>query len=359
MKLIVIGPSLSMGGVERATSNTLNGLVEMFKTDNLIFLSIFKRNFFFKIDDKIKVIEPENININKINLLKTIFYIRKNCLIQKRDNEKCKVLVFGKFYGAIVSLALIFTGIPIFISDRQSPLYKWGLKNKFFNKISYKLNPPQGVIAQTEIAATYQRKYFKKSKVVVIPNSVREVQLFPEIKREKVILAVGRLNDYLKGFDLLLESIALIKNQEWQLHIAGGDENGETLKQQAEKLGIRHRVKFLGAVKDIDRCYAYAGIYVIPSRSEGFPNALAEAMAAGCCCVAFDFVAGPRDLISHNNNGIIVPESDIHAMAKTIDELILDDKKRVLLGKNAMVIREKLNKSVIVEKIKTFIEDEK
>ena len=359
MKLIVIGPSLSMGGVERATSNTLNGLVEMVKTDNLIFLSIFKRNFFFKIDDKIKVIEPENININKINLLKTIFYIRKNCLIQKRDNEKCKVLVFGKFYGAIVSLALIFTGIPIFISDRQSPLYKWGLKNKFFNKISYKLNPPQGVIAQTEIAATYQRKYFKKSKVVVIPNSVREVQLFPEIKREKVILAVGRLNDYLKGFDLLLESIALIKNQEWQLHIAGGDENGETLKQQAEKLGIRHRVKFLGAVKDIDRCYAYAGIYVIPSRSEGFPNALAEAMAAGCCCVAFDFVAGPRDLISHNNNGIIVPESDIHAMAKTIDELILDDKKRVLLGKNAMVIREKLNKSVIVEKIKTFIEDEK
>ena len=258
-----------------------------------------------------------------------------------------------------MSLALIFTGIPIFISDRQSPLYKWGLKNKFFNKISYKLNPPQGVIAQTEIAATYQRKYFKKSKVVVIPNSVREVQLFPEIKREKVILAVGRLNDYLKGFDLLLESIALIKNQEWQLHIAGGDENGETLKQQAEKLGIRHRVKFLGAVKDIDRCYAYAGIYVIPSRSEGFPNALAEAMAAGCCCVAFDFVAGPRDLISHNNNGIIVPESDIHAMAKTIDELILDDKKRVLLGKNAMVIREKLNKSVIVEKIKTFIEDEK
>ena len=359
MKLIVIGPSLSMGGVERATSNTLNGLVENFKTDKLVFLSIFKREIFFKIDDKIKVIEPENININNINLLQTIFYIRKNCLIQQRNNEKCKVLVFGKFYGAIVSLALIFTGIPIFVSDRQSPLYKWRLKTKFFNKIAYALNSPRGVIAQTEIAAEYQRKYFKKTEVIVIPNSVREVQLFPEIKREKVILAVGRLNDYLKGFDLLLESIALIKNQEWQLHIAGGDENGETLKQQAEKLGIRHRVKFLGAVKDIDRCYAYAGIYVIPSRSEGFPNALAEAMAAGCCCVAFDFVAGPRDLISHNNNGIIVPESDIHAMAKTIDELILDDKKRVLLGKNAMVIREKLNKSVIVEKIKTFIEDEK
>ena len=357
MKLIVIGPSLSMGGVERATSNTLNGLVEMVKTDNLIFLSIFKRNFFFKIDDKIKVIEPENININKINLLKTIFYIRKNCLIQKRDNEKCKVLVFGKFYGAIVSLALIFTGIPIFISDRQSPLYKWGLKNKFFNKISYKLNPPQGVIAQTEIAATYQRKYFKKSKVVVIPNSVREVKLYPEIKREKVILAVGRLNDYLKGFDLLIESFAKLKNQDWELHIAGGDEEGEALKEQAERLGVINRIKFLGKVKEIDKCYAYAGMFVIPSRSEGFPNALAEAMTAGCCCVAFDFVAGPRDLIVNNENGCIVSNVDVFALANTIDELILNHHKRAMLGENAIEMRLKLKQSLIVEKIKLFMQN--
>ena len=85
------------------------------------------------------------------------------------------------------------------------------------NKFAFSIKPPKGVIAQTNIAAEYQRKYFKKSKVVVIPNSVREVQLFPEIKREKVILAVGRLNDYLKGFDLLIESFAKLKNQDWEL----------------------------------------------------------------------------------------------------------------------------------------------
>lgn len=355
MKLIVIGPSLSMGGVERATSNTLNGLVEMFKTDNLIFLSIFKRNFFFKIDDKIKVIEPENININKINLLKTIFYIRKNCLIQKRDNEKCKVLVFGKFYGAIVSLALIFTGIPIFISDRQSPLYKWGLKNKFFNKISYKLNPPQGVIAQTEIAATYQRKYFKKSKVVVIPNSVREVKLYPEIKRENVILAVGRLNDYLKGFDLLIESFAKLKNQDWELHIAGGDEEGEVLKEQAERLGVINRIKFLGKVKEIDKCYAYASIYVIPSRSEGFPNALAEAMGAGCCCIAFDFTAGPRDIIVDGISGLIIENGNTTEMAKAIDYLITNEDVRKSFGNNALALKKKLSSTKIIMLINEFI----
>jgi glycosyltransferase involved in cell wall biosynthesis len=44
----------------------------------------------------------------------------------------------------------------------------------------------------------------------------------------------------------------------------------------------------LGAVKDMDYLYARAGIFVMPSRSEGFPNALAEALVAGCCCVSFD-----------------------------------------------------------------------
>lgn len=352
-KILIIAPCLAMGGIERASSNTANGLSEL--GAKVYFLSLFKKEAFFKLNEGIEIIEPQGFNKTKLSLFKSILWIRKEV---KRVNPE-HILVFNKFYGAITALALLGTKYPYFLSERSSPLFVWRQPMRAINKFAFSIKPPKGVIAQTNIAAEYQRKYFKKTEVIVIPNSVREVQLFPEIKREKVILAVGRLNDYLKGFDLLLESIALIKNQEWQLHIAGGDENGETLKQQAEKLGIRHRVKFLGAVKEIDRCYAYAGIYVIPSRSEGFPNALAEAMAAGCCCVAFDFVAGPRDLISHNNNGIIIPESDIHAMAKTIDELILDDKKRVLLGKNAMVIREKLNKSVIVEKIKTFIEDEK
>lgn len=342
-----------MGGMERASANTANGLQE--SGCEVVFLSLFKKEHFFKLNQGIKIVEPMGFNLSSLSLYQSIQWIRS----EVKKNNPDKVLVFNKLYGAITAMALIGTKYDFYLSERSSPLYQWKFPFNAVNKIAYTLNPPKGVMAQTQIAANYQRKYFKKSEVVVIPNSVRQVQLYPEVKRENVILAVGRLNDRLKGFDLLLESFALLRNQEWQLHIAGGDENGEALKNQAEKLGIRQRVKFLGAVKDIDRCYAYAGIYVIPSRSEGFPNALAEAMAAGCCCVAFDFVAGPKDLISNNVNGIIIPESDIHAMARTIDQLILDENERVFIGKNAMVIREKLKQSVIVEKIKNFLEDEK
>lgn len=349
-KVFFIAPALSMGGMERASANTANGLLEL--GCEVVFLSLFKKEHFFNLNHRIKVIEPMGFNVSSLSLFQSIQWIR--CEVKKNNPDK--VLVFNKLYGAITAIALIGTKYDFYLSERSSPLYQWRFPFNAINKIAYTLNTPKGVIAQTQIAADSQNKYFKKSKITVIPNSVREVQLFPEVKRENVILAVGRLNDHLKGFDLLLESFALLKNQDWELHIAGGDENGEALKQQAELLGIRHRVKFLGAVKDIDRCYAYVGIYVIPSRSEGFPNALAEAMAAGCCCVAFDFVAGPRDLIIPNENGMIVPALDVMAMANTLDSLIENPNHRVYLGKNALEVREKLNQTLIVKKVKTFLE---
>ena len=348
-KILIIAPCLAMGGIERASSNTANGLSEL--GAKVYFLSLFKKEAFFKLNEGIEIIEPQGFNKTKLSLFKSILWIRKEV---KRVNPE-HILVFNKFYGAITALALLGTKYPYFLSERSSPLFVWRQPMRAINKLAFSIKPPKGVIAQTNIAAEYQRKYFKKSKVVVIPNSVREVQLFPEIKREKVILAVGRLNDYLKGFDLLIESFAKLKNQDWELHIAGGDEEGEALKEQAERLGVINRIKFLGKVKEIDKCYAYAGMFVIPSRSEGFPNALAEAMGAGCSCIAFDFTAGPRDIIVDGISGLIIENGNTTEMAKAIDYLIASSEKRMQLSKEAIKIREKLNENLIAEKIKRFI----
>lgn len=348
-KVFFIAPALSMGGMERASANTANGLNEA--GCEVVFLTLFKKEHFFQLNQGITIIEPDAFNKQSLSFYKSIKWIRSE--VKKHNPDK--VLVFNKLYGAITALALIGTKYDYYLSERSSPLFIWKFPFNFINKIAYTLNPPKGVIAQTNIAAEYQRKYFKKTEVIVIPNSVRKVQLFPEIKREKVILAVGRLNDHLKGFDLLIESFAKLKNQDWELHIAGGDEEGEALKEQAERLGVINRIKFLGKMKDIDLEYAKAGIYVIPSRSEGFPNALAEAMAAGCCCIAFDFVAGPRDIIVDGISGLIIENGNTTEMAKAIDYLIAHPEKRIQLSKEAIKIREKLNKNIIANKIKYFL----
>src|SRR5690606_29768915 len=245
---------------------------------------------------------------------------------------------------------------PFFISERSSPLFVWRQPFKFINRLGYFLRPPQGVMAQTLIAAQYQQKYYKKSKIKVIPNVLREVVLYPEIERQQVILAVGRLGDHLKGFDLLIESFALVKNKQWELHIAGGDEDGAALKEQAKRLGVFDRIRFLGKVQDIDKAYAKAGIYVIPSRSEGFPNALAEAMANGCACVAFDFTAGPRDIIEDKVSGIIVENGNVSKLAQTIDYLIENPEKRLQLGQSAIMIKDRLNQKIIINEILEFLE---
>ena len=344
-KILIIAPCLAMGGIERASSNTANGLDEL--EAKVYFLSLFKKEQFFKLNEGIEIIEPQGFNKTKLSLVKSILWIRREVKRIDPDN----ILVFNKFYGAITALALIGTRYHYFLSERSSPLFIWRQPMRAINSIAFTIKPPKGVIAQTNIAAEYQRNYFKKTEVVVIPNSVREVKRYPETNREKVILAVGRLNDYLKGFDLLIESFAKLNNQDWELHIAGGDEEGEVLKALAEKLGVISRIKFLGKVKEIDKCYAYAGMFVSPSRSEGFPNALAEAMTAGCCCIAFDFVAGPNEMITNGVDGILVPSGEIQKLALAIDELIVNDSLRDMLAQEAIKTSFNFNKAKIISRI--------
>jgi glycosyltransferase involved in cell wall biosynthesis len=349
-KVLIIGPCLSMGGMERASVNTANGLNDI--GAQVIFISLFKKEHFFTLNNDIKLIEPDGFNANSLSFFKTIRWIRTIVKTEKPN----KVLAFNKFYAALTALALIGVKIPFFISERSSPLFNWKQPFKVINRIAFWLKPPTGVIAQTSIAASYQKKYFKKSKIKVIPNILRPITLYPAIERKEIILAVGRLGDHLKGFDLLIESFALAKDKTWDLHIAGGDENGQELKTLASKLGVINRIKFLGKVKEIDKVYAYAGIFVIPSRSEGFPNALAEAMAAGCPCIAFDFIAGPRDMIINNSSGMIVENGNLKKMAFAIDELVDNPERRLQLGQEASKIAHPLNPKIITNEIIEFLE---
>jgi glycosyltransferase involved in cell wall biosynthesis len=338
-----------MGGMERAAVNTANGLND--SKIEIVFISLFKKEHFFSLDKDIKLVEPDGFNANSLSFFKTIRWIRTIVKIEKPN----KVLAFNKLYAALTAFAMIGLNIPFYISERSSPLFAWKQPLKTINRLAFWLKPPTGVIAQTSIAASYQKKYFKKSKIKVIPNILRPITLYPEIERKNTILAVGRLGDHLKGFDLLIESFSFLKNKTWQLQIAGGDENGQEIKELATKLGIINRIKFLGKVKEIDKVYAYAGIFVIPSRSEGFPNALAEAMAAGCPCIAFDFIAGPRDMITSRQNGVIVENKNVKALAKEIDLLIDNPICRKELGTTAKKISNTLNKDKIAKEILRFL----
>tara|TARA_R110000737_G_scaffold352064_1_gene396471 strand:+ start:21173 stop:22219 length:1047 start_codon:yes stop_codon:yes gene_type:complete len=347
MKIVIIGPNVGMGGVERASTNIANG----FKNagHDVTYLALIPEAHFFELQTN--YVEPKNFNVAKMSLSKTIKYVRRNIIELQPDH----IIAYTKFYAAIANLALIFTKYKIYVSERSSPLYIWPRHIELFSKLSFFLRRPKGIISQTSLASEYHQKLYGKTKYAVIPNALRDIQLYPEIKREKIILAVGRFNDPCKGFDLLIEAFNQLENEEWHLVFAGGKKEEADYLMSLANTKVASRIEFLGHVKNMDQIYARAGIFVIPSRSEGFPNSLIEAMAAGCPSISFDFIAGPRDIIQNGENGILVEKENYELLAKEMDNLIKDETLRHTLGSNASKIQTNLNSNKIIEKYLDFI----
>ncbi len=347
-KICIIGPCLKMGGMERASCNFANSLHGL--GYEVVYVAIFKQTIFFKLNPGIAFIEPPDFNRTKLNFNSTVKYLRKSVKMHNPDS----VFVLNKLYSALTLIALAFSKYPVFISERSSPFYKWDRKIDIFCNATFKIFPPRGVVAQTSIAAKYQKQNHRSgTKFKIVPNPVREINLIT-VDKQDYVLAIGRFNDPNKGFDRLVSAFAQIKDQNWKLVFAGGDEDGDYLKKQAAGLNIIDRIVFLGKV-DVDSILSQAKIFVIPSRSEGFPNALCEAMAAGLACIAFDFNAGPRDIITHETDGIIVEDNNIGAMAQAIDDLISNEDKRKYLSENALRIKKRLNSDHIGKELSDFI----
>ena len=157
--------------------------------------------------------------------------------------------------------------------------------------------------------------------MVVIPNPVTR---FPKVSANwtnKTVISVGR-HEPMKGFDMLIDAWAIVakKHPDWTLKICGPG-NNEPYKKQAEKLGL-HQIKDLGFVESVYDEMSTASIYVLSSRFEGFGIVLIEAMAMGLPCVAFTCPAGPRDIVSNHQDGILVEKNNVPKLAEAICFLI-------------------------------------
>jgi len=105
---------------------------------------------------------------------------------------------------------------------------------------------------------------------------------------------------------------------------------------------LETRVHLPGQAGNVSNWYQRADLYVMSSRHEGFPNTLIEAMAYGCAVVSYDCDTGPRDIIRHGDDGLLVgPVGDVPALASTLDQLMLDDEARQRMGQKAIDVRER------------------
>ncbi len=326
-----------MGGLERAMSNLANYFCE--RGHQVTYITLYNFDKFYKLDERIQLVEPRldyRSTSKHIYYLKLLKYVRSRVKMGNFDT----VLSFGDYHNALVLLALKGLKVPVYVSDRSSPDKNFGRAYTVFKKFTYRSSA--GIIAQTRRASDQKKRLLgAKAKITIIPNTVKRVE--PSgLERKNYILGVGR-HYHVKGLDRLLDVFAMLKT-DWSLVLAGdGGPQSQALREQVARLNLKERVVFLGKVSDMTRVYAEAGIFVLPSRSEGFPNALCEAMAAGIPCVSYDISAGPSDIITHAENGFLVKDGDASGLANVVQRLIDDPELRIRTGNKARLIQEELS----------------
>lgn len=355
-KLCLVIPSLQAGGMERVMSELASYFAKKQDTEVHLVLYGITREIFYNIPENIWIHKPVfqfNNHQRLISTLRTLAFLRKT-ISQLRP---VSVLSFGEYWNSFVLIALFCLKYPVFVSDRSQPDKSLGWLHNTLRKYLYPR--AKGVICQTQRAKNIYLSEYKHSNMVVIGNPVRMIQSSaPMSHRKKNVLMVGRLIKT-KHQDKLIEMFSRVSSSEWNLMIVGYDHlkqhNLEKLKELADELGVRERVLFPGRQENVDVIYSESSIFAFTSSSEGFPNAIAEAMSAGLPVVAFDCVAGPSELITDGYNGFLVPLFDYKQFEEKLTKLMSDERLREELGTNARRSVQRYTKEKICDEYYKFI----
>ena len=136
----------------------------------------------------------------------------------------------------------------------------------------------------------------------------------------------------------------------WRLKLIGEGPLRCALQAQAKALGIAEHVCFCGQMAQPFSAIKSADIFILPSRVEGFPNVLLEAMAADRACISFDCPSGPSELIEHDKNGLLVPPQDVQELAAAMRRLISAPQLRQRLGTQAGLVTRRFAESAVMDR---------
>ena len=347
LKIVYCTPALYMaGGVERVLTLKANYFAEHFDYDITIILTEGKNKpLFYPLSDRIKIVNLD-VNFEELwtcSFVKKVFvYLSKQRIFKKRLTAELMRI------RPDITVSLLRREIN-FINDIKDGSKKIGelhvnranyrnfeegdanfIKNlfaKFWMRslVSHLKQLDKFIVLTEEDKASWT----ELSNVEVIPDPLAfDVAEVSPLKAKRVI-AVGRYV-YQKGFDLLLQAWAKIEKQfpDWELAIYGmGDRS--PYENLAKQLGVdMNRCHLNGSTQNIRKEYLESSLFVFSSRFEGFGMVLIEAMACGLPVVSFDCPCGPKDIVCHDEDGLLVPSGDIAKLADAMECILYDENMR-------------------------------
>jgi GalNAc-alpha-(1->4)-GalNAc-alpha-(1->3)-diNAcBac-PP-undecaprenol alpha-1,4-N-acetyl-D-galactosaminyltransferase len=354
--ICLVIPSLQAGGMERVMSQLAEYFVT--KNDTVIHLVLYgiTREIFYPVPDSIIIHKPSFVFNNKFRFyftLKTLLFLRRK---MKEINPE-SILSFGEYWNNFVLLSSLGLKYPVYVSDRSQPDKSLGIFHDTLRKFLYR--KAKGLIFQTEKAKEIFQSNNRHSNIAVIGNPIRSFDCVRSgSEKKKNVLMVGRLIKT-KHQDKLIEMFAKVSPPDWNLILVGYDhlkqENMENLKEMARNLNVEQRVVFMGKMDNVEKIYCTSSVFAFTSSSEGFPNVIGEAMAAGLPVIAYDCIAGPSEMIIDGKNGFLVPLFDNSQFEEKLAKLMDDEGLRETLGYNARESIKKFSSEKVCETFYKFI----
>lgn len=354
--LFIINRMRQLAGIERILSCKMNYLAE--NTENQIMLTTYEQQdepLSFPISDKIKYF-PFDVPMAERTGNTFLGWLWGNLRSRHHFKQEFKKILEIAQPDIVIATGYAYPVLDVIINTANQigskTIMESHVQGETVSMTKYIYNPTlrrlfsfwdrhimnslkrcSCVVTLTNGDVAYWKNY--ASRIEVIPNILTvEPKPVKDYSVKRVICA-GRYAPQ-KGYDLLMDAWRQLAYHysDWQLYIFG---NGDRSPYQkiVNRLGLGNSVHLMNATQDIVDEFTQSSIYVMSSRFEGFGLVLAEAMACGLPCISFDCPHGPRDIIRNGEDGLLVENGNIQALAQALEHLITDEELRQTMGQHA------------------------
>ncbi len=246
--------------------------------------------------------------------------------LRQRFQERRPRVIISFLGGSNIQtlLAARGLGIKVVISERNDPALQ--RLDPPWQRLRPKVYPEADLVTANSAGALRHMPYVPEPKRRQVANPLSIPTCPPEIERgRKRLVYVGRLIEQ-KAPEVLLEAFARVTDAlpDWRLDIVGDGNMRTELEAVVRARDLAGRVSFHGQQSDVFPFLFSASIFVLPSRFEGMPNAMLEAMGCGLAIIVSDASPGPLELIQHEETGLVVPVDDAKALADAMRRLCND-----------------------------------
>lgn len=376
LNISILCTSLASGGAQKVISLLLKKL----KDDYNVTLVLFHQPIHFPIPEEVKVVVLTT-NSGKISAFQKIFdpllYLKRYNSILNKENISISIsfLAYPNFINGVA--AILNKNIKTIISERGFPSDNTSSKTSYYiSKLFYPIlyNRCSRLFSNS----IYINEDLKNNFAIHIPMEVIYNPI--ELPLKKIdpkhlnnnnplkIITAGTLNTR-KNQIMIIRAFNEIKNND-NLTILGEGHLRNYLATEIKNFKLEQQISLEGEVKNVNTYFLKSNCFVLSSFTEGFPNALMEAMAVGLPCISSNCLSGPLELLNDNSsiqikkgdffkgkNGLLVNNDDYIGLSKAIDFFRKNPAEREKYSALSLIKAQEYQLDNIYSKFNKFIKD--